>query len=385
MSHFSCCFGKKASPPRHQIDIEEEVSNWQDAKLYTYGELRVATGDFSPSNKIGKGGFGSVYKGRLKDGTLAAIKVLSAESTQGVKEFLNEIIAISGVEHENLVKLYGCCVEEDHRILVYGYVENNSLSQTLLGSGYSNIQFSWSTRSKICIGVARGLAFLHEELKPHIIHRDIKASNILLDKDLTPKIADFGLAKLFPINATHVSTRVAGTRGYLAPEYAMRARLTRKADIYSFGVLLLEIVSGRCNTNKRLPVGDQFLLERAWRLYKSGELVELVDASIECANIDEACRYVKIAFLCTQAMAKSRPSMSTVLEMLTGEAEVDDSMISEPGLISELMGLRVQKKEKLFTASINSGKEGNSSSSGNTSTGMTQATMTFTSIRDRST
>nr|GME19378.1 putative serine/threonine-protein kinase [Ipomoea batatas] len=320
MSHFFCCFGKKASPPRHQIDIEEEVSNWQDAKLYTYGELRVATGDFSPSNKIGKGGFGSVYKGRLKDGTLAAIKVLSTESTQGVKEFLNEIIAISGVEHENLVKLHGCCVEDDHRILVYGYVENNSLSQTLLGAGHSNIQF-----------------------------------------------------------------RLYACRGYLAPEYAMRARLTRRADIYSFGVLLLEIVSGRCNTNKRLPVGDQFLLERAWRLYQSGELVELVDASIESADIDEACRYVKIAFLCTQAMTKSRPSMSTVVKMLTGEEKVDDSMISEPGLLSELMGLRTQKKEKLFTTSSNSGNEGNSLSSGNTSTGMTQATMTFTSIRDRST
>nr|GMC50930.1 putative serine/threonine-protein kinase [Ipomoea batatas] len=321
MSHFFCCFGKKASPPRHQIDIEEEVSNWQDAKLYTYGELRVATGDFSPSNKIGKGGFGSVYKGRLKDGTLAAIKVLSAESTQGVKEFLNEIIAISGVEHENLVKLHGCCVEDDHRILVYGYVENNSLSQTLLGNLLSLSLFSIGSESA----------------------------------------------------------------GYLAPEYAMRARLTRKADIYSFGVLLLEIVSGRCNTNKRLPVRDQFLLERAWRLYQSGELVELVDASIESTDIDEACRYVKIAFLCTQAMTKSRPSMSTVVKMLTGEEKVDDSMISEPGLLSELMGLRAQKKEKLFTTSSNSGNEGNSLSSGNTSTGMTQATMTFTSIRDRST
>nr|GMC50778.1 cold-responsive protein kinase 1-like [Ipomoea batatas] len=331
MSHFFCCFGKKASPPRHQIDIEEEVSNWQDAKLYTYGELRVATGDFSPSNKIGKGGFGSVYKGRLKDGTLAAIKVLSAESTQGVKEFLNEIIAISGVEHENLVKLHGCCVEDDHRILVYGYVENNSLSQTLLGNLLSLSLFSIGSES----------AFF---------------------------------------------TRVSFVyRGYLAPEYAMRARLTRKADIYSFGVLLLEIVSGRCNTNKRLPVRDQFLLERAWRLYQSGELVELVDASIESTDIYEACRYVKIAFLCTQAMTKSRPSMSTVVKMLTGEEKVDDSMISEPGLLSELMGLRAQKKEKLFTTSSNSGNEGNSLSSGNTSTGMTQATMTFTSIRDRST
>ncbi|KAG2679744.1 hypothetical protein I3760_11G065000 [Carya illinoinensis] len=202
--------------------------------------------------------------GRLKDGKIAAIKVLSAESKQGVKEFLTEINVISEIEHENLVKLYGCCVEENHRILVYNYLENNSLAQTLIVSGgsQSNMYFKWRTRTKICIGIARGLAFLHEEVRPHIIHRDIKASNILLDKDLTPKISDFGLAKLIPPNMTHVSTRVAGTIGYLAPEYAIKGQLTRKADIYSFGVLLLEIVSGRCNTNTRLPFEEQYLLER---------------------------------------------------------------------------------------------------------------------------
>ncbi|RZB66208.1 Cold-responsive protein kinase 1 isoform D [Glycine soja] len=201
-------------------------------------------------------------QGRLKDGKVAAIKVLSAESRQGVKEFLTEINVISEIEHENLVKLYGCCVEKNNRILVYNYLENNSLSQTLLGGGHNSLYFDWGTRCKICIGVARGLAYLHEEVRPHIVHRDIKASNILLDKDLTPKISDFGLAKLIPANMTHVSTRVAGTLGYLAPEYAIGGKLTRKADIYSFGVLLAEIISGRCNINSRLPIEEQFLLER---------------------------------------------------------------------------------------------------------------------------
>ncbi|CAH9115631.1 unnamed protein product [Cuscuta europaea] len=378
MTFFGCCSGTIASPPRHQIDIEEEVSSCQHVKIYSYRELRMATEDFSPSNMIGKGGFGSVYKGRLRDGTLTAVKVLSAESKQGAKEFLTEIVVISGLEHENLVKLYGCCLEEDARMLVYAYMENNSLAQTLLGSRHNFIQFNWRTRVKICMGVARGLAFLHEEAQPRIVHRDIKASNILLDSDLNPKIADFGLAKLFPNDVTHISTRVAGTQGYLAPEYAMLSRLTRKADVYSFGVLLLEIVSGRCHTNTRLPVNDQYLLERAWRLYQRGEVVQVVDASLgEDFNRDEACRYVKIALLCTQTMPKNRPSMSTLLKMLTGDVAMDDSVIAEPGLLTELMSLKGQKREKLFTPSTGSG---NSSSSGNMMMATSQATMTFSSF-----
>ncbi|VFQ97570.1 unnamed protein product [Cuscuta campestris] len=268
-------------------------------------------------------------------------------------------------------------------MLVYAYMENNSLAQTLLGSRHTGIQFSWKARTNICIGVARGLAFLHEEAQPHIVHRDIKASNVLLDKDLNPKISDFGLAKLFPNDVTHISTRVAGTQGYLAPEYALLSQLTRKVDVYSFGVLLLEIVSGRCHTNTRLPIDDQYLLERVWRLYQRGELVQVVDESLgEHFNIDEACRYVKIALLCTQSMPKTRPSMPKVVKMLTGDMPVDDSAISEPGLLSELMNLKGQRKEKGLTSSNGSGNEGNTSSSGNLT--VSQATMTFSSIYNRS-
>ncbi|KAF3322547.1 putative serine/threonine-protein kinase [Carex littledalei] len=153
-------------------------------------------------------------EGRLKDGRDVAVKVLSTESRQGIKEFFTEVKVVSGIVHENLVRVYGCCVEGDHRILVYNYLENNSLAQTLLGSGssgQSNIHFNWRTRVKICLGIAKGLAYLHEGVDPHIVHRDIKASNILLDKDLNPKISDFGLARLLPPNTTHVSTGVAGT------------------------------------------------------------------------------------------------------------------------------------------------------------------------------
>ncbi|XP_022749388.1 cold-responsive protein kinase 1-like [Durio zibethinus] len=372
-----------------EVDEEFDIHN---VKFYTYKELRIATEDFSPANKIGEGGFGSVYKGRLKDGKIAAIKVLSAESRQGVREFVTEIKVISEIEHENLVRLYGCCVEDNHRILVYNYLENNSLAQTLLGSGRSNIQFNWKTRSKICIGIARGLAFLHEEVRPYIVHRDIKASNILLDKDLTPKISDFGLAKLIPANMTHVSTRVAGTIGYLAPEYAIRGQLTRKADIYGFGVLLIEIVSGRCNTNTQLPVGEQYILERTWDLYERRELVGLVDTSLNGDfDAEEACRFLKVGLLCTQDTPKLRPSMSSVVKMLTGQKNVAEKNITKPGLISDFMDLKVRSSEKTkpetkytysYIASSSSDNLDNSTLSSGTST---FATMTFNAlINDRS-
>ncbi|KAL5176055.1 Cold-responsive protein kinase 1 [Glycine soja] len=377
MTCFPLLFSKSSSSSaRHEPEIDEGIHN---VKLYSYKELRNATEDFSPANKIGEGGFGPVYKGRLKDGKVAAIKVLSAESRQGVKEFLTEINVISEIQHENLVKLYGCCVEKNNRILVYNYLENNSLSQTLLGGGHSSLYFDWRTRCKICIGVARGLAYLHEEVRPHIVHRDIKASNILLDKDLTPKISDFGLAKLIPANMTHVSTRVAGTIGYLAPEYAIGGKLTRKADIYSFGVLLGEIISGRCNTNSRLPIEEQFLLERTWDLYERKELVGLVDMSLNGEfDAEQACKFLKIGLLCTQESPKHRPSMSSVVKMLTGKMDVDDSKITKPALISDLLDLKVRGNEESSIDMKNSSMYTTFSSDNHDTTTSFATTTTFT-------
>lgn len=352
MPCFSCLFRKQSASQRHPS--VQELAGMEDVKIYSYNELRQATQDFSPANKIGEGGFGYVFKGKLKDGSVVAIKVLSSESKQGVQEFLNELKTIAKVVHENLVRIYGCCVEEDYRILVYNYVENNSLAQTLLGRGHSNIQFTWRTRCKICIGVARGLAFLHEEVKPPIVHRDIKASNVLLDKNLIPKISDFGLARLMPENVTHVSTRVAGTIGYLAPEYALRGQLTRRADVYSFGVLLLEIVSGRSNVNTRLPNEEQFLLERTWALYERGELLQIVDTFLaNDFNVEEAERFLKVGLLCTQDNPKLRPPMPAVVMMLLGKREVHQK-INKPGLISDFMELKV-REQNTNTLASNSG------------------------------
>lgn len=392
MNWFSCFFGNlSSSSKKHINEIDQELLGIHSGIQFTYKELRIATNDFSLINKIGEGGFGSVYKGRLKHGKIAAIKVLSADSKQGVNEFLTEIKVISDVVHDNLVKLYGCCVEGDHRILVYSYCENNSLAQTLIGGSRSGFQINWRARTKICIGVAKGLAFLHEEVRPRIIHRDIKASNILLDKDLNPKIADFGLAKLFPSNVTHVSTRVAGTIGYLAPEYAVGGQLTRKADIYSFGVLLIEIVSGRCNTNTQLPLDQQYLLERAWQLYERKELLDLVDMSLQGDfDAEQACRFFKIGLLCTQDLPKLRPSMSTVVKMLTGEIEINEEDISKPALLSDFMDLKVKTAPKnkpdsgsnLYQCTLSSsdGLENSDYSSGTS----TRPTGTFSAVYDHS-
>ncbi|KAM0063387.1 putative protein kinase RLK-Pelle-DLSV family [Helianthus debilis subsp. tardiflorus] len=390
MTMFSCCFGKRASQTGGgnrgnncgtNMDVSIELLDVENMRAYTYKDLRVATQDFSPENKIGQGGFGSVYKGALKDGLLVAIKVLSASSSQGLKEFLTEITVISDIQHENLVKLHGYCVDGDHRILVYGYLKNGSLDHTLLGSGHCSIDFTWEIRKKICIGVAKGLAYLHEEVQPHVIHRDIKASNILLDEDFTPKISDFGLAKLFPSHLTHISTRIAGTQGYLAPEYAMRGQLTRKADIYSFGVLLLEIVCGRPNQNRWLPVEEQYLLERVWQQYREGELESLVDTLMKDVDMYEACRYLKIGLLCAQSLPKSRPSMSNVLKMLNDELDISEKDLADPGLLSELMDYKTGKNNTSGTSSSGSGNHDDSRSYGNTTT--SNANMTFTTITER--
>ncbi|XP_022715906.1 cold-responsive protein kinase 1-like isoform X2 [Durio zibethinus] len=335
----SCgCFGRSATNRKRSTaqatdGIDEQLL--RRVNHFSYNQLSSATDDFHSSNKIGRGGFGTVYKGALKDGTEVAVKTLAAQSKQGVSEFLTEINTISNVKHPNLVELIGCCVHGTNRILVYEYVENKSLDKVLLDQRSTNIKLDWSKRSAICIGIARGLAFLHEELVPHIVHRDIKSSNILLDEDFNPKIGDFGLAKLFPDNITHISTKIAGTTGYLAPEYALGGQLTMKADVYSFGVLVLEIISGRSSSKANWGGMEKLLLEWAWELYEECKLIELVDPELGEFPEEEVLKYMKVAFFCTQAAANRRPLMSQVIEMLARNIRINEKVLTAPGFFQD--------------------------------------------------
>ncbi|GKV40191.1 hypothetical protein SLEP1_g47860 [Rubroshorea leprosula] len=313
---------------------EDEELQGIDVRPYTfsYAELKSATEDFNPANKLGEGGFGPVYKGKLNDGRIIAVKQLSVASRQGKSQFVTEIATISAVQHRNLVKLHGCCIEADQRLLVYEYLENKSLDQALFGKGSLNL--NWQTRYDICLGVARGLAYLHEESRLRIVHRDVKASNILLDSTLIPKISDFGLAKLYDDTKTHISTRVAGTIGYLAPEYAMRGHLTEKTDVFAFGVVALEVVSGRPNSDSSLEGEKMYLLEWAWHLHENNREVELVDSNILEFDEEEVKRVIGVALLCTQTSPMQRPSMSRVVAMLSGDTEVS-RVTSKPGYLTD--------------------------------------------------
>ncbi|RLM66115.1 putative leucine-rich repeat receptor-like protein kinase family protein [Panicum miliaceum] len=292
---------------------------------YSYGELRSAADNFSSSNLLGEGGYGSVYKGKLPNGSVVAVKQLSETSRQGKKQFIAEIETISQVQHRNLVKLYGCCLEGDKPLLVYEYLENGSLDKALFGSG-GGLNLDWPTQYEICLGIARGLAYLHEESSVRVVHRDIKASNVLLDANLNPKISDFGLAKLCDDKKTHVSTKVAGTFGYLAPEYAMRGHMTEKVDVFAFGVVMLEIITGRQNYDDRLDEDTAYLLEWVWQLYEEDHPLDAADPRLTEFNSDEALRAIRVALLCIQSSPRQRPPMSRVASMLAGDVELAEAI-----------------------------------------------------------
>jgi serine/threonine protein kinase len=301
--------------------------------VFSYSELRSATENFDSSNLLGEGGYGSVYKGKLSDGRVVAVKQLSESSNQGKIQFATEIETISRVQHRNLVKLYGCCLESNTPLLVYECLENGSLDQALFGKGGLNLD--WPTRFEICLGIARGIAYLHEESSFRIVHRDIKASNVLLDADLNPKISDFGLAKLYDDKKTHVSTKVAGTFGYLAPEYAMRGHMTEKVDVFAFGVVALETVAGESNHHTSLEEETTYIFERVWELYENGNPLDFVDPKLSKFNSEEVLRVIRVALICTQGSPHRRPSMSRVVSMLTGDADITTEEVIKPSYITE--------------------------------------------------
>ncbi|KAE8653173.1 putative serine/threonine-protein kinase [Cucumis sativus] len=297
--------------------------NLHSLSYFDFHTLKKATKNFNPTNLLGQGGFGPVYLGTLEDGRLVAIKKLSLnKSQQGEAEFLSEVRLITSIQHKNLVRLLGCCSDGPQRLLVYEYMENRSLDLIIYGG--SEQILNWNTRLKIIRGIAKGLQYLHEDSHLRIIHRDIKASNILLDDKFQPKIGDFGLARFFPDDQAYLSTTFAGTLGYTAPEYAIRGELSEKADVYSFGVLVLEIISGRKNTNLSLPTEMQYLPEYAWKLYERSTLIELVDPKMKEGGFLEknVAHAIQVALLCLQPHGNLRPAMSEIVAMLTYKFEI---------------------------------------------------------------
>ncbi|XP_071911313.1 cold-responsive protein kinase 1-like [Coffea arabica] len=302
--------------------------NLHTISYYDFETLKKATKNFHHANLLGRGGFGPVFLGKLEDGKLIAVKQLSLEkSQQGESEFLSEVRMITSIQHKNLVRLLGCCSDGAQRLLVYEYMKNRSLDIIIYGK--SDVFLNWSTRFQIIIGVARGLQYLHEDSHFRIVHRDIKASNILLDDKFQPRIGDFGLARFFPEDQAYLSTTFAGTLGYTAPEYAIRGELSEKADIYSFGVLVLEIISCRKNTDLALPSEKQYLPEYAWKLYEKSKLMDLVDPKLREDGVVEkdVLQVLHLAFLCLQPHANLRPPMSEVVAMLTCKVELDEAPI----------------------------------------------------------
>ncbi|KAF8038825.1 hypothetical protein BT93_B1388 [Corymbia citriodora subsp. variegata] len=287
---------------------------------YKIEELAAATGNFGENNKLGRGGFGPVYKGRLPNGQEIAIKRLSRASGQGHQEFMNEMVVICKVQHRNLVRLLGCCVEGDEKMLIYEFMPNKSLD-TFLFDPLKRVHLDWRTRFNIVDGICRGLLYLHRDSRLKIIHRDLKASNILLDEELNPKISDFGMARIFGGNENQANTRrIVGTYGYMAPEYAMEGRFSEKSDVFSFGTLLLEIISGRQNTSFHEEDQCLSLLGLAWKLWNEDNGLALVDPNIPvtCFGM-ELLRCINVGLLCTQERAKDRPSISIVISMINSE------------------------------------------------------------------
>ncbi|GFP79344.1 receptor-like serine/threonine-protein kinase sd1-8 [Phtheirospermum japonicum] len=307
--------------PNDDVTVSRKRNNTDfDLPIFSYASVSAATNRFSPENKLGEGGFGPVYKGKLLNGQEIALKRLSKKSGQGFEEFRNEIVLIAKLQHRNLVRLLGCCIDANESILIYEYMPNKSLDSFLFGK-YSNKQefLDWNTRVRIVEGIAQGLLYLHEYSGLRIIHRDLKASNILLDEEMNPKISDFGMARIFGGNDSCAHTnRVVGTYGYMAPEYALEGLFSIKSDVFSFGVLILEIVSGKKNTGF-YNTDSLNLLGHAWELWISGRGVGLMDPAVGSPPVPAVIRYINVGLLCVQENRNDRPNMSSVISMLGNE------------------------------------------------------------------
>ncbi|XVE51184.1 hypothetical protein DITRI_Ditri02bG0019100 [Diplodiscus trichospermus] len=319
----SCCIfislrmrKSKMKAEKHKAaEVADDIKSAKSLQ-HDFNNMSAATNHFSEENKLGQGGFGAVYKGTLASGEFIAVKRLSTDSGQGDLEFKNEVQLVAKLQHRNLVRLLGFCLERNERLLIYEFLPNESLDKFLFDP-IKRASLNWERRYKIIGGIARGLLYLHEDSRLKIIHRDLKASNILLDAEMNPKIADFGMARLCAVDQTQGATsRIVGTYGYMAPEYAIHGQFSVKSDVYSFGILLLEIISGQKNNAFHSGSSVEDLISFAWRNWKGETALDLVDPSLRDGSRTEQMRCIHIGLLCVQENVAKRPNMASVVLML---------------------------------------------------------------------
>ncbi|GMI90044.1 hypothetical protein like AT4G27290 [Hibiscus trionum] len=323
---------------KYRRNRKESQASKEDFELplFDFVAIASATNNFSDSNKIGTGGFGLVYKGELFKGQEIAVKRLSSNSQQGVEQFMNEVAMISKLQHRNLVRILGCCIKRDERMLIYEFMPNRSLNYFIFDETRRKL-LTWPKRFEIVMGISRGLLYLHQDSRLRIIHRDLKASNVLLDNELNPKISDFGIAKMFGGDQVEAKTkRVVGTYGYMSPEYAIDGKFSVKSDVFSLGVLLLEIVSGKRNRGFNHPDHYHNLLGHAWLLWNDGKTLQLMDGCLEDSYVEaQVVRCIQVGLLCVQKHVADRPTMSNVVRMLGNEEISTLPPPNEPGFYVE--------------------------------------------------
>ncbi|KAK4492777.1 hypothetical protein RD792_000097 [Penstemon davidsonii] len=343
--------------PKEEFQNADEISIVEYLQ-YEFGKIRDATNDFSETNKLGHGGFGVVYKGKLLDGQEIAVKRLSKNSGQGNLEFKNEVMLLARLQHRNLVRLMGFSLEGTEKLLVYEFVQNASLDHFIFDPTKRSY-LNWDTRYTIICGIARGLLYLHEDSRLRIIHRDLKAGNVLLDGEMNPKIADFGMAKLFVLDETQGNTsRIVGTYGYMAPEYAMHGQFSVKSDVFSLGILVLEIICGQKSNIFHNGETIEDLVSSAWRNWRDGTITNLIDPVL-MGNIGiprDILRCIHIGLLCVQENAVDRPTMTLIVQMLNNFSiilpiplepafYIPSSYESESSLLQELNSRELNSKE----------------------------------------
>eukprot|EP00268_Persea_americana_P018621 TRINITY_DN1937_c0_g1_i3.p1 TRINITY_DN1937_c0_g1~~TRINITY_DN1937_c0_g1_i3.p1 ORF type:complete len:413 (+),score=78.85 TRINITY_DN1937_c0_g1_i3:303-1541(+) len=348
---------------------EGEILQSSSLKSFSFGDLKSATRNFRPDSVLGEGGFGSVYKGWIDEHTFAAtkpgtgiviaVKRLNQEGYQGHKEWLAEVNYLGQLDHPNLVKLIGYCLEDEQRLLVYEFMQRGSLENHLFRRG--SFSLSWKLRMKVALGAAKGLAFLHSD-QVRVIYRDFKTSNVLLDSNYNAKLSDFGLAKDGPTgDKSHVSTRVMGTYGYAAPEYLATGRLTSKSDVYSFGVVLLEMLSGRRAVDKNRPTGEHNLVEWA-KPYMSNKrkIFRVLDTRMEGQySLVGALKVANLALKCLSPEPKFRPTMNevvVVLEQLQSSKDIERNSQAEPNTKRQSLNDRGHNSQKRTLNENNSAK-----------------------------